>query len=94
MVYHANLENHWDWPVGHFGYSAPDDTGLLYCYLRLPYKPDDPSMCILPIVKDRKIDKAWQWDGNIEKPTFQPSILHHTTPPWHGFVTNGELVTA
>lgn len=39
---------------------------------------------------------AWTWDGNREKPTVSPSILH-TTPGgcgWHGFLRNGEFTSA
>ena len=34
------------------------------------------------------------WDGNIEKPTFNPSIWLHDRKGWHGWITAGNLVTA
>lgn len=38
---------------------------------------------------------AWNWDGNEEKPTIKPSILHkgHNDGKcnWHGYMTNGEF---
>lgn len=40
-------------------------------------------------------DPAYGWlhDGNFEKPTCKPSILHDPGKcGWHGYLTNGELV--
>jgi len=37
----------------------------------------------------------WQWDGNREAPTLEPSILRHPhrdRPGWHGHMRQGELV--
>lgn len=34
---------------------------------------------------------GWTWDGNVEKPTLRPSILH-TPCKWHGYLTAGEFV--
>lgn len=34
---------------------------------------------------------AWEWDGNEDAPTLSPSILHHSEPPFHGFVRAGWL---
>ena len=40
----------------------------------------------------------WQWNGNLEKPTFKPSILVHPveykgghTPLCHSFITDGNI---
>jgi hypothetical protein len=35
--------------------------------------------------------RVWGWDGNTEKPTLVPSI--HALEHWHGFMTNGQLVS-
>ena len=35
---------------------------------------------------------TWVWDGNIEKPTLQPSILRSSCG-WHGYMVNGKLRT-
>ena len=32
---------------------------------------------------------VWQWDGNLEAPTVQPSILVHNRQNCHSFVTAG-----
>ena len=96
MTYHAGIQGHEDWPVGHFGYSETDPEGRrdadLYCFIRM-----NESMCVLPLVRGAKTDEAWGWDGNLEKPTLKPSVLHQLSPsmlPWHGFVIRGELVTS
>lgn len=35
--------------------------------------------------------RIWAWDGNEDKPTLTPSI--HCTGIWHGYLTNGRLVS-
>lgn len=30
---------------------------------------------------------SWQWDGNVESPTLQPSV--HWRGHWHGWLRNG-----
>lgn len=92
MVYHDNLTDHWDWPEGHFGYGVNMQT----MYLRLPAN-SCVSMCIIPIrLNHGDGERAWNWDGNIEKPTLSPSIHHNANEAesadyWHGFVTAGEM---
>lgn len=63
--------------------------------------------CVLPILsnktgktfKDRETGRPyWNWNGNIENPTLTPSILHwgngrKTPATWHGYLTDGKLVT-
>ena len=34
------------------------------------------------------------WDGNLEKPTFNPSIWLCDREGWHGFIRNGDLIDA
>ena len=34
------------------------------------------------------------WDGNVEKPTFSPSIWLRDRKGWHGYIRNGDLYTA
>lgn len=39
-------------------------------------------------------EKSWQFDGNEHAPTLTPSIqCLRDDCRWHGFITNGELVT-
>ena len=35
--------------------------------------------------------RIWGWDGNEDKPTLTPSI--NAPGQWHGFLTNGRLVS-
>ena len=35
-------------------------------------------------------DVRW-WDGNLERPTFAPSIWLHDRKGWHGFIRAGDL---
>ena len=45
--------------------------------------------------------RGWRWDGNLEKPSMEPSILASITwgpdrqyiELWHGFMRNGRLVS-
>ena len=34
------------------------------------------------------------WDGNIERPTFDPSIWLSDRKGWHGYIQDGNLVDA
>ena len=34
------------------------------------------------------------WDGNIERPTFNPSIWLSDRKGWHGYIQDGNLVDA
>ena len=34
------------------------------------------------------------WDGNLERPTFDPSIWLRDRKGWHGFIQDGDLVDA
>lgn len=47
----------------------------------------------LPLDRDSK-HPSWSWDGNLEKPTLTPSVLQIGGCQWHGWLRNGEWVTA
>jgi hypothetical protein len=55
------------------------------------------GMVILPIAPELMAGKPhWKCNGNYEAPTLSPSILVHKTvcnPEWHGFLTDGKLIT-
>lgn len=75
-----------------------DDT---YLVIRLPEGTDDfPNLAVLRIKPYADGEQpggagaVWTWDGNREAPTLTPSILHHSTPEWHGYLTAGKLVPA
>ncbi len=37
-------------------------------------------------------EPSWQFDGDMESPTLQPSILRTTPCKWHGYLTKGNFV--
>lgn len=43
----------------------------------------------LPIAIGEKLDHYWQWDGNREQPTLQPSIRRLDGCRFHGYLTAG-----
>lgn len=47
------------------------------------------SFTRLPVAPPPKRDGAWMWDGNVEKPTIQPSIRQLSGCKFHGFLTEG-----
>lgn len=71
--------------VGDFFFEVEED-GNEYLVFVTPKKLRLP----LPITGPR----AWQFDGNRDKPTITPSIWSDKGShyDWHGFITNGELV--
>ena len=44
-------------------------------------------------VVERQMHPVWTWNGNLEKPTFTPSLLVHgsTDKPCHLYVVNGQI---
>lgn len=70
-----------------------DDT-----YIFIQYGDDNfKEVCIIPIAINPTEKRQWKWNGNRELPTLTPSILVHPvkdwTIGWHGFLTDGKLVT-
>lgn len=51
----------------------------------------DGSMCTGLLIRRPDLGRnvpSWEWNGDRERPTFQPSI--NCQDCWHGFITNGE----
>jgi hypothetical protein len=87
--------------VGDWAIVDATDTQPTYIFLRIPGREFDDwdesrgQTCMLPLgPQDTHPRPMWQWDGNREAPTLNPSILHHSNPPWHGYLRAGQLVTA
>lgn len=81
-------------PPGHFWFSTPDADGTRYIHMKLPSNRDDGAYCAIPVREGPKQTGAWQWDGNLERPTLSPSIFHDFDHPtssvsWHGFLRAG-----
>lgn len=55
---------------------------------------EDGDQCCVALRPSQKnaVGASWQWDGNKEKPTITPSI--NCAGCWHGWIRNGEFVTA
>ena len=67
-----------------------------YCVIRL-HAGEMDGVAAIRIAKDPDLpdnQAIWQWDGNRDAPTLSPSILHHSSPPWHGWMRAGQLVVA
>jgi hypothetical protein len=71
-------------------------------YIGIRMGEGDRECCILPISRvpaNEPTDKPyWRWNGDKEKPSLQPSILHwgngrNQPATWHGYLTDGKLVT-
>lgn len=75
--------------VALFYYRAPD--GTLNCVQDEEGWPSCDSIFVRTGAKQRGY---WQWDGNVEAPTFAPSIFHKGQSSWHGFFRGGNWVTA
>ena len=61
-----------------------------YIYVWLPGRLDGPSA--LQIQKGSPGGpRVWGWNGDAEKPSITPSI--HAVGQWHGYLTNGRLVS-
>lgn len=43
----------------------------------------------IPIREGVKVERAWEWNGNLTVPTVKPSIRHLSGCRWHGFLENG-----
>jgi hypothetical protein len=63
-------------------------------YIVLRFGDTMEDTVILPL----QGEGAWNWNGDKESPTLTPSILVHGSQgqqdKWHGFLTNGKLVSA
>jgi len=68
-------------------------------YIAIRYGEDvSKQTAVIPIADTgSNVPPVWQWDGNKESPTITPSILveivPNWNPGWHGFLTNGKLIT-
>ncbi len=99
MVYHESKgESFWRQPPGHFYWAVSDDLTEIHLWMTLPRQDnDDGSPCCIPIRRGLPIDgPSWGWDGNIEKPTLQPSVFHDPHNPasphhWHGWIRAGVM---
>ena len=89
--------------VGDWCFQTLED-GRLMLFLRYPIKEEyanlgdywEYSMTkkqgdIVRIPLSGTTEKPWNWNGNREFPTITPSI--NVVGRWHGFLTNGKIIT-
>jgi hypothetical protein len=68
-------------------------------YIGIRMGEGEMDCCILPIKPKSDPNFAyWNWNGSKELPTLTPSILHwgkgrKEPATWHGYLTDGKLVT-
>jgi hypothetical protein len=71
-------------------------------YIGIRMGEGERDCCILPISQvpaSEPTDKPyWRWNGSRETPSLTPSILHwgngrKEPATWHGYLTDGKLVT-
>jgi len=77
---------------GDFAWSFDSDEldtgdGRAWIYLHLP---GDSSWCAIEVRKGTPGGpRVWGWDGDADRPTLTPSILH--AGHWHGHLVKGKL---
>lgn len=66
-----------------------NDSYIIIRYAEDPFKGS--------VVLSLSGEHGWKWNENKECPTLTPSILIHAHPNWtdgwHGFLTDGKLIT-
>lgn len=75
-----------------------DDDGCRYLHCAVPGAKDDPEQYTyieIPVrlgPHERQGRASWGWNGDIKRPTIQPSI--HTHGHWHGWIRAGRMIEA
>ena len=67
-------------------------TSIAIRYGKTPFE----GTVVIPI-SENPTKNQWKWNGSKELPTLTPSILVKEVPDWnegwHGFLTDGKLIT-
>lgn len=80
-----------EYSPGAFAYGSSE--GYKTLWMKLP----DNSICVIPIEPTGTDKQNWEWDGNLNKPTLKPSIVHWTVingkqhEAWHGEIKEGRM---
>ena len=80
----------WEFDFTHFPHGAKPEDEVLTVYLHLPGERGRWT----PIWVRRGPPgdgHTWGWDGDMDRPTFLPSI--HQPGVWHGYMTAGQLLS-
>lgn len=70
-----------------------DKTGQRWMWFKCPGNCGEvTTIAIRPVLQPERLDvPSWEWDGNEDAPTLNPSIHHLQC--WHGWLTAGEFHT-
>lgn len=84
-----------DLAVGSFWWR--DYEGYWWFHAIMPGTVHDKTptaYCAVPVQGGPALPKAqaWDWDGNIERPTLTPSLWLWGRKGWHGHVTAGVMI--
>ncbi len=80
---------------GDWSFMPDGDVAATYILIHLPVD-SGANIAVLPIRQpppDAQSQAWWGWNGSTEAPSLTPSILHHSVPAWHGYMTDGELIS-
>lgn len=59
--------------------------------IKLWYKNPHGDIGSITIKSNKR--EGWDWDRNLDSPTIKPSIFENPPNGWHGFITNGMMIT-
>ena len=77
----------WEFDFTHFEHGAKETDQTLIVYIHLPGENHWISIHVRRGAAGG--DRVWGWDGNLDAPTFTPSILNPEV--WHGHMIAGRL---
>lgn len=83
-----------DWAFSDDGLDLYICYGTPSSYEGEPPYPDIIRCCVCTNENMKswpRLEKPWLWNGNKECPTITPSI--NVVGRWHGFLTDGKLIT-
>ena len=98
----ADYDAFFDYGIGAMCWTR-DAEGRRMLLFIAPHEPEIEGCphWIVTRIYTRTDGKNWKepgdvegWDGNLETPTFSPSMWLLDREGWHGFIQNGDLVTA
>ena len=96
---HDDYHAFFDYGIGAMCWRVDEDGTRFLVFLA----PDDlcPSGYTVVRIRVMTDGKDWThpgpvsgWDGNLERPTFNPSIWVANKKGWHGYIRDGNLVDA
>jgi hypothetical protein len=89
MIRQSNEDAALDGPPGSFHISLTSSGQRVMWHVL----PDGTAGAInlRPTAPGNETHPSWEWDGNEDKPTLQPSV--HLPGRWHGWFTAGRMIS-